>query len=81
MSRNRPLKYWVSSKKFTGQVDSVDGLIVDAPPVWRKFKGQPLNNLLAWLRRIDGALILERIDADYTWKRIARLPVDIGVLQ
>jgi hypothetical protein len=47
-------KYWVSSKhRGTGQVDVKDGCIVAMPSIWRKFKGQPLENLLQWLRQ-DG---------------------------
>lgn len=42
-------KYRVESGPFVGQVDVVDGVIVAAPNVWRKFIGQPLHKLEWWL--------------------------------
>ena len=46
-------KVWVSSPKFTGQVDVSDNnkSILTAPPVWRKFQGQRLENLVLWLMK------------------------------
>lgn len=32
-----------------GQVDVADGKIVAAPPIWRRFIGQPLYRLTWWL--------------------------------
>ena len=34
----------------TGQVDTVNGVIVAAPPVWGRFKGQRMEALLGWLQ-------------------------------
>lgn len=42
---------WVSCKWATGMVKvGDDGIVTDTPPVWRKFIGQPLDNLLKWLK-------------------------------
>jgi hypothetical protein len=43
--------YYVSCPWATGMV-SVNGLgvITDTPPIWRKFIGQRLTNLMAWLK-------------------------------
>lgn len=44
-------KWFVSSQdKGTGQVNTDrDMVIVETPPIWTKFKGQRLQNLLLWL--------------------------------
>ena len=43
-------KLWVSTERFTGQVNVSDaGTIVFAPPVWKRFKGQRFSNLRNWL--------------------------------
>lgn len=43
-------KYRVESGPFIGQVDTKDDTrIVSAPPVWKRFIGQPLYNLEWWL--------------------------------
>jgi hypothetical protein len=47
-------KYWVSCKRFTGQVNVDDGMIVSAPAVWGRFVGQPLTSLIRWLRQFGG---------------------------
>ena len=56
--RSRPclaVKWWVSCTKFTGQVDTgKDDIILMAPPVWKKFVGQPFIHLLNWLRKFGG---------------------------
>ena len=45
-------KLWVSSLKFTEQVDVADGeVILMTPPIWKKFVGQPLENLVGWLTK------------------------------
>jgi hypothetical protein len=47
--------WWLSTEKMTICVD-VDsrGTIVAAPPIARKFIGQPSTNLGRWLRRQTG---------------------------
>jgi hypothetical protein len=43
-------RLWVSSPKGTCFVNTDDNtIIVDTAPLWRKFKGQPLGNLIRWL--------------------------------
>lgn len=48
-------KYRIESGQFVGQVDVADGWIVEAPNVWRKFKGQKLNALIYWLAKCNGS--------------------------
>jgi hypothetical protein len=43
-------KWWISTAKTTGQVNSDKGIIVFAPPVWHKFVGMPLVRLIQYLR-------------------------------
>lgn len=44
------IDYWVSSKKGTCWVRTKNGVIIDTANLWRRFKGQSLNNLTNWLR-------------------------------
>ena len=47
--------YWLSSNKMTVIVDiDDDGIIVYGSPIVRKFRGQPLVNLVNWLDRQGG---------------------------
>lgn len=50
MNKSRSL--WISCDGFTCIVD-VDGkdIIIAAAPIVGKFKGQPLNNLLKWIKK------------------------------
>lgn len=34
-------------------VDVKNGIIIETPPIVKKFKGQPLTNLINWLKKID----------------------------
>lgn len=44
------MKYWVSCRQATGQVNTnEEGRLVFVPPIWGKFIGQPLTNLTQWL--------------------------------
>lgn len=46
------MKLWVSSPKFTGQVDATpDGVIYKAPNIWRVFEGQRVDRLIKWLHK------------------------------
>lgn len=43
------MKHWVSCPKFTVLVETdAEDRITWAAPIVRKFRGQPLANLLAW---------------------------------
>ena len=53
--------HWLSSPKMTVLVMTRCGVVTDASPVVRKFVGQPLGNLLAWMKQ-HGKLLHERID-------------------
>jgi len=44
------VNYWVSSSRGTCWVQTRNGIIVDTAALWRKFKGQPIDNLTRWLR-------------------------------
>lgn len=55
--------YWVSTKRMTGLVTVRDGRVVLAPPILRKFLGQPVNNLINWLMKQEG-FKLEDMDCE-----------------
>lgn len=66
-SRGGPMEnnmkcYWLSSKKMTVLVEVQDGRIIQAAPVVRKFIGQPVQNLIRWMRK-QGGLRIEELDA------------------
>jgi len=42
---------WVSTEDFTCGIAVDEGRIVDAPPILKKFMGQPPINLRNWLER------------------------------
>lgn len=47
--------WWLSTERMTICVDvDANGIIVAAPPIARKFIGQPSANLGNWLRRQPG---------------------------
>lgn len=50
---------WLSSKRMTVLADVQDGLVVKAAPVVRKFIGQPLVNLVRWMKRQGGFQMVE----------------------
>ena len=56
------MTYWLSSRKMTIAV-RVEVVIVEAPPIARKFIGQPLENLVGWMTR-QGGFRMERLDGD-----------------
>lgn len=44
-------EYYLSSKAMTVGIVTKDGLIVEAPPIAKKFIGQSLNNLIDWMAK------------------------------
>jgi len=60
-----PRAVWLSCKKFTGRVVTFEDernhveRIMNAPPVWSKFIGQPLANLIVWLRKFGWLQIVD----------------------
>lgn len=48
--------------QFVGQVDVRDGIIVETPPIWRKFRGQKLHKLEWWITRQYGTMQTRRMD-------------------
>lgn len=50
--------YWVSSKTMTVLVDADDhGVITVGPPIVHRFIGQPVGNLISWMRRQGGLIV------------------------
>jgi hypothetical protein len=41
--------WWLYTERMTVVVRVDNGLVVEAPPIVRKFIGQPQENLLRWL--------------------------------
>jgi hypothetical protein len=55
-------KWWVSHPQFTGQVNTDRARrIISTPPAWRKFQGQPLGQLLDWLRDLGPGLKYQKL--------------------
>jgi hypothetical protein len=55
-------RYWLSSKKMTVFVEVDDyGRIVDASPIVKKFIGQGIDSLKAWLSR-QGGLVCKKLN-------------------
>ena len=50
-------EWWVSSPVMTIFVATVDGRIIDAAPIVRRFLGQDMGHLITWLERRTGAFI------------------------
>lgn len=58
--------WYVSSPSITGAVRVEDDLVVEAPPIFRKFIGQPAKNLGGWLRAQGDA----RSESDTRFERL-----------
>lgn len=60
--------WYVSGPYFTCVVEVTDGVITEAPPILRRFVGQPAKNLGDWMRS-KGEATFERIVAThfYSW--------------
>lgn len=43
--------YWFSTPRMTVAVEVKDGIIINSPPITRKFVGQPVENLKRWLEK------------------------------
>lgn len=57
------MRWWyVSTPNFTCAVAVENQTIVDAPPILRRFIGQPAKNLGNWLRSTGQPARFERID-------------------
>lgn len=52
--------WYVSSERMTGAVEVIDDRITQAPPIMRRFIGQPPRNLGNWLRS-QGECRFERL--------------------
>lgn len=45
-------EYYISCTKMTVCVQTLNGVIIRAPAIVRKFKNQPLDNLVNWFNKI-----------------------------
>ena len=54
------MDYYVSSRIGTCCVVVKDGIIIDTADLWKKFIGQPFDNLRNWLKKF-GRLHIEVI--------------------
>jgi hypothetical protein len=53
--------WWLSSEKMTVSIEvGEDSIVRDASPIARKFQGQPLANLVGWMRK-QGGLRMEEL--------------------
>lgn len=56
-------KCWLSCRQFTIQTNTDShGTIVWTAPITRRFLGQPLGNLVAWMRTIGNFQFLGRLE-------------------
>jgi hypothetical protein len=52
--------WWLSTERMSVSVAiDEDDVIVDAPPIVRKFIGQPITNLMRWLAKQPGYMKAE----------------------
>lgn len=51
--------YWLSTSKVTGLVEVINESISKTPPIWKRFIGQHIWNLIRWLKSVDSGLIIE----------------------
>ena len=57
--------YWVSSKKMTISIDvNSENVITATPPIAQVFKGQPLDNLIKWMKKQGGFKIKKMTNID-----------------
>lgn len=51
--------WWLSSNRMTIAIRTVDDRVVSAPPIARKFVGQPSKALVRWMRKQGGFRVVE----------------------
>ena len=56
--------YQVYTQHRSCKVGIEGGRIRFAPPIWDRFLGQPLDNLLAWLRKTDPPVAVNEINEE-----------------
>jgi len=61
--------WWVSCHKFTVKVCIRDERIIDAAPIVRRFKGQPLDNLLSWMKSVGGLTLTKIGEREGSFKQ------------
>jgi hypothetical protein len=60
----------LSNERFTVMATERNGKIIDAAPLIRKFVGQPMQNLIAWMNSISPTdVTLLSIEADTAKQR------------
>lgn len=56
-------KYYLDCAKFCGHIYTDDNdLIIDVPPLFRKFQGQPIMNLFYWISKVMGKIVWKEIE-------------------
>lgn len=55
-------KFWISTEKFTCQMNVEDGFVVWAAPILKKFVGQPLYNVTSWCDQKRWSYVLKKIE-------------------
>jgi hypothetical protein len=55
--------WWVSSKRMTFNVWTVDNIIIDSAPIGKKFTGQHIIRLLKWMKK-QGGLRVHKYDSE-----------------
>lgn len=45
------MNWWLSSSRMTVGVQVIDGIITDGAPIIQRFVGQPLGNLIGWMKK------------------------------
>jgi hypothetical protein len=54
------ITWWLSNSRMTVRVRTDDNhVIVETAPIVRKFRGQPLENLTRWLRRMGDTKVVK----------------------
>lgn len=67
--------FWISTTKMTVCIDvDAKDTVSAAPPIVRKFVGQPARNLFVWMRQQPGFRWVEITDLVFT-KGVSRCPI------
>ena len=48
------ISYWLSTESMTVEVLVENGIVKEAAPIVQRFKGQPLFNLINWMKKQKG---------------------------
>lgn len=55
--------YYIDCSKFCGGIITDDNdLIIDVPPLFKKFKGQKVTNLFYWISKTFGKVVWKELE-------------------